>query len=388
MNILFVHNVGDLYGASRSLLRLSGALAKDGHRVHVILPEPGPLAEALQERGAEVVMQPGLTMITRQNSRTLSGLLRLALGLVPSVMAICSVIRRANVQLVHTNTALILSPGLAALLSRRPHIWHIREFFTDYPRLWPYHQVLMKALSARVIAVSEAVAQQFRSPSGISVIPNGFPREEFDSVPPEHGDIFRKRFGFQQEVLVAVVGRIKWRRKGQEVLVAAASLIRDQFPNVRFVLIGSPFPGNEEHLVRLQDLIRELNLADRVTITGDIADIKGAYRGIDISVLTSVDPEPFGGVVIEAMAMGKPVIGTRIGGTTEQIADGVTGLLVAPGDAEQLADALRKLIAAPDLREAMGRCGRSRFLERFEFAPFYARITELYRQLVTGGAIA
>ena len=388
MNILFVHNVSDLYGASRSLLRLSGALVRDGHRVYVILPEPGPLAEALRDCGAEVTVQPGLTMITRQNSRTLSGLVRLAMGLLPSVMEIWAVIRRAKVQLVHTNTALILSPGLAALLARRPHIWHIREFFTDYPRLWPYHQVLMKALSARVIAVSEAVAQQFRSPSGVSVIPNGFPREEFDSVPLERGDDFRKRFGFQQEVLVAVVGRIKWRRKGQEVLVAAAALLRDQFPNARFLLIGSPFPGNEEHLVRLQELIQDLKLADRVTITGDVSDIKGAYRGIDISVLTSVDPEPFGGVVIEAMAMGKPVIGTRIGGTTEQIADGVTGLLVAPGDAEQLADALRKLLTAAELREAMGRSGRSRFLERFEFAPFYGRIIELYRQLVSGGAIA
>ncbi|MBK7260238.1 MAG: glycosyltransferase family 4 protein [Ignavibacteriae bacterium] len=104
-------------------------------------------------------------------------------------------------------------------------------------------------------------------------------------------------------------------RKGQDTFLRAAALIAAEHPDVRFVLIGSPFPGNESHGKALSALGRELGIDKQIVFTGDVADIRAAYAALDISVLPSEQPEPFGGVVIESMAAGKPVIGTRIGGT-------------------------------------------------------------------------
>ncbi|MER3329317.1 MAG: glycosyltransferase family 4 protein, partial [Candidatus Kapaibacterium sp.] len=121
---------------------------------------------------------------------------------------------------------------------------------------------------------------------------------------------------------------------------------------------------------------------EKVIFTGGVDDIKAAYKALDISVLTSCLPEPFGGVVIESMALGKPVIGTSIGGTIEQIEENVTGFKVPPGDHIRLAEALNKLINSEDLRVNMGINGRRRFEEKFEFENFYNQLTGVYKRLI------
>jgi glycosyltransferase involved in cell wall biosynthesis len=103
---------------------------------------------------------------------------------------------------------------------------------------------------------------------------------------------------------------------------------------------------------------------------------------LDVVALPSALPEPFGGVVIEAMALGRPVVGTNAGGTPEQIDDGVTGHLVPPGDPPALAEAIGRLLADRELRERMGAAGRSRYLERFEFERFYGTMTAVYQELI------
>jgi glycosyltransferase involved in cell wall biosynthesis len=129
-------------------------------------------------------------------------------------------------------------------------------------------------------------------------------------------------------------------------------------------------------------MVSEYGLERRVTCTGDVADIKAAFAALDITVLPGTLPEPFGGVVVESMAMGKPVIGTRVGGTVEQIEDGVTGILVEPNDPQGLAEAMETLLTDDRLRSEMGTQAKARFLRLFEFEPFYLRMSKLYAELV------
>jgi glycosyltransferase involved in cell wall biosynthesis len=203
-------------------------------------------------------------------------------------------------------------------------------------------------------------------------------------VEPDRVEAFRKKFNLRGHTLVAVVGRIKKERKGQETFLQAAALVGPRHPDVRFLLIGSPFPGNEAHLQAMIDLVRALELQQEVVFTGDVEDIKAAISALDVLVLPSGQLEPFSGTVLEGMAFSKPVIGTRIGGTVEQVEDGVTGLLVPPGDPTGMAEAMCRLVDSPALRERMGKAGRKRFLEKFEFEPFYANLLGLYRE-VSGG---
>ncbi|OGU35638.1 MAG: hypothetical protein A2068_13820 [Ignavibacteria bacterium GWB2_35_6b] len=212
----------------------------------------------------------------------------------------------------------------------------------------------------------------------IIVLNNGFPAAEFTPVDSVRIIKFKNDFKLNGKLLVGVIGRIKFGRKGQDVFVKAVSLIKDKYPNVQFIIIGSPFPGNEDHLTMLKKMIIELNLKNNITLTGDVVDIKAAISALDISVLPSALPEPFGGVVIESMAFGKPVIGTNIGGTIDQIIDGKSGFLVNPNDSNVLAEAMEKLIINENLRLEMGNKGRELFLSKFEFEKYYEKIKLIY----------
>ena len=129
-------------------------------------------------------------------------------------------------------------------------------------------------------------------------------------------------------------------------------------------------------------MLRNLNLEKEFIYTGEAVDIKAAMSSLDILVLSSVQAEPFGGVIIEAMAFKKPVIATAIGGSLEQVEGGVTGFLVKPGDPKDMASALIKLLSDPELRQKMGDNGYKRYIENFEFEPFYKKITNLYQEVI------
>lgn len=385
MKILFIHSGADLYGASRSLLRLSSRLVRDGNPVMAILPYDGPLRDELQTHGVEVRIHHDLPVVTRQESKNLLGLISILLRIPFSIVKIWSVIRKFRPDIVHTNTALILSPGIAAKLRNVPHVWHVREFFVEFPKFWKWYQWFMYYFADVIVCVSTPVAKQFKErilQEMVFVIHNGFPEEEFKPVEAERIQAFRNRLGLDSNLTVGVVGRIKFARKGQDVFVKAVALLKDKFPHVQFILVGSPFPGNEEHLYNLMELIKELGIEDRVIYTGDVDDIKAAYSVLDISVLPSALPEPFGGVVIESMAFGKPVVGSELGGTLEQIEDGVTGFLVEPNAPKDLAKALEHLLSDSELRRKMGENGRKRFLALFEFGPFYEKVSLLYSKLI------
>jgi glycosyltransferase involved in cell wall biosynthesis len=380
MNILFAHNNADLYGSSRSLLRLSSRLVKDGHAVSAVLPFDGPLGSALREIGVTVYVLPEMAVIERSIFKTAAGLLSFACRLPLSVFRLMRLIRKIGPDIVHSNTSVMIASALAGRFSRVRTIWHIREFYTDFPGFWKIYQQIMSFCSDRIICVSAAVQQQFsgRIQRKTIVLHNGFPNEEFIPVDPGRIDAFKQQYGLAGFRLVGLVGRIILQRKGQDVFVQAAALLKERFPDVRFLLIGSCYPGNEFHGENLNRMVEELGVGDVVIQTGEVEDVKAAYSVLDISVLASAKPEPFGGVTIESMAFRKPVIGTNVGGTPEQIADGETGILVPPNDPQAMADALDRLLAAPDRARQMGAAGRKRFEEHFEFEPFYRKVQELY----------
>src|SRR5450759_431597 len=385
MRILFIHDPPDLYGASRSLLRLASRLVLDGHEVLVVVPYDGPLRPPLEVAGVGVKTYPRLAIVTRWGHATLRGFFSLFFSFLLSIPALWRITSDFRPDIVHSNTSLILTPGVVARLRGIPHIWHIREVFAGFPQLWSCYQRYMAAFSDRIVCVSNAVAAQFSSRISrekICVLHNGFPVGEFPEVPPARVMEFRQRYNLDGNLLVGLVGRIKIGRKGQDVLLEAAATLKPRFPNVRFLFIGSPFPGNEAHLDKLRTLINELALSDEVVCTGDIGDIKAAYAALDISVQPSVMPEAFSGVVLESMVMGKPVVASRCGGTMEQIKDGVTGILVEPGNSQQLASALERLLSDSDLRLRLGSQGREEFLERFEFESFYRKLRALQSSLV------
>jgi glycosyltransferase involved in cell wall biosynthesis len=372
MRILSIHNSADIYGASRCIERLAKRLNSDGHRLFVVLPRDGPLKKLLEAAGARVILHPALSVLERHQMRSVATKLRFALELPISVFWLTLLIVRLRVDVVHTNCATMPSSPFAAALTGRPHVWHIRECFVDFPFLWKYYQHLIYKLSREVIAISKTVKEQFdsRLHEKITVVYDGLPSEEFQPCSPDLIREFRTRFDLRGNA-AAVIGRIKWLRKGQEVFVRAAALLKTKYPDAKFLIVGSSAPGNEEHSERLHRLVDELGLASQVVFTGDIDNVRPVFASVDLVVVPSVQPEPLGLVVMESMAMGTPVIGSRSGGIAEQVRDGVEGCLFQPGNEIELASAMDRLFSDSELRREMGIRARQRFVECFDIEESY-----------------
>lgn len=179
--------------------------------------------------------------------------------------------------------------------------------------------------------------------------------------------------GIPETVRVLCVGRLT-SEKGQAVLLrAVAELTRRRLP------VELVFVGDGPTRAALQELAQSLDIGERVIFAGSVGQdtIRSHYAAADLFCLPSF-AEGVPVVLMEAMAMGLPVVTTRIMGTLELVDHGVSGLLVSPGRADQLAGALAELIAAPDRREAMGRAGRKKVCAEFEIERSARRVHELF----------
>lgn len=381
MRILSVNNTADIYGASRCMERVFGRFADDGHEVHAVLPEHGPLVALLEGRGVHVHIHPALSIIDRAQLQTIGGCLRFLFQFPGSVLWLAQLMLRLRIDIVHSNTIVIPSPSVAALLTRRRHVWHVRELLGEFGALWKPYQRAVYTLSNAIVAISRCTRDQFEPQlrDKISVIYDGL--DEADSiVTPNHRDQLRNLVP-EGSTVVGVVGRIKFHRKGQEVLVRAASLLRERHPEARYLMIGSASPGNEDQVTRLRALIDELGVGDIVVLAGESDDPASVFAALDIAVAPSVQPEPFGCVVMEAMAVGTPVVGSDAGGIAEQIVDGDSGLLFPPGDAASLAAALDQLLSHPGLRSAMATNASRRVRTTFSLDGTYHSMVSLFDTL-------
>jgi glycosyltransferase involved in cell wall biosynthesis len=176
----------------------------------------------------------------------------------------------------------------------------------------------------------------------------------------------RREFGIPADApVVGIVGHIQgW--KGQLLVVEAVARARQQVPDLRCLIVGGVHRLGAEFAARVRDRISADGLERHVILTGARRDVAACMDAMDVVIHSSIRPEPFGRVLIEAMALGRPVIAPRLGGPQEIIADGETGLLVAPRDVEALAEAIASLIGDRPRRLAMGHAARDRIDRVFD----------------------
>jgi glycosyltransferase involved in cell wall biosynthesis len=171
------------------------------------------------------------------------------------------------------------------------------------------------------------------------------------------------------------VGNLKpW--KGQRTAVEALSLLLDRYPDLTLLLAGSV--ADEGYGTQLRALVKEKGLERQVIFCGFRKDVAELMNAADVILHTSIDPEPGGTVVLEAMALARPVIGSSIGGPAEMIEDGATGLLSPPGDAPALARAIEALLADPRRAQAMAGAGHRRLENLFSLRGHIAQVEALY----------
>jgi len=173
------------------------------------------------------------------------------------------------------------------------------------------------------------------------------------------------------------------RWKGVHVFLDAAAQVLNQIPEARFIIVGGTLFGLEqEYAAELRRRAEHLKLAGSVRFAGFRSDVIRFYGAADLVVHSSIEPEPFGMVLLEAMACAKPVVASNCGGPREVVMNGITGLLVPPKDAQQLAQAILTLLGDPDRRIRMGQAGAARVRACFSAERMVRELQAVYEGMV------
>ena len=372
--LLFVHSSDpkdSLGGGETSLIALTERLDPARWRPLVAISGPGEFEARLQRAGVEVCLLPMDPLYVKLAETGWGDRARLAAKAVGSVRALARLIRREGVDLVCTNVqGGHLYGALAARRSAKPLVTYMRDIpqGSFSTRLLPW---IGARFSDRIVGTSHAVTRFFdENPryggtlaAKTRVVFNGIDLEAVSPLPPDGAVL--EEFGLQEAgPVIALVGRLQ-PLKGQKELLQALPRVLQALPGTRLLLVGEAFAYESEYAEALRRLTGELGLAEAVVFTGQRRDVPEVLSACDIVVSASWH-EAFGRTVVEAMAMGKPVVATRSGGPEDIVVDGETGLLVPVKDPEALGDALVRLWADPVRARRMGEKGRERALQHFD----------------------
>ncbi len=356
LKILHIDPEKNWGGGEAQVFGLLKHLAEKGHQNDLLTHPRGRLFErcrTLRVRTLPLVMRNDLDL------RCVAALRRL--------------IQRAAYDIVHFHTK--RAHALALWLPRgqpRPRYVVTRRMDYAEPRTWYARHLYNRrvdgvvAISRRIIDVLIAAGVKREK---IRWIPSGIEPEKFAAVG-------RRPDASKAGTVIGSLAALET-RKGHGYLLAAAALLKARGLGLEYRIAGDgPLRGT------LEAESRRLGLGDDVRFLGFIDDPAEFFSGIDVFAMPSLY-EGLGVAALEAMAAGKPVVATRVGGLGESVLDGVTGILVSSGDADALAQALAKLAGSPDLAQSMGRRGRARAREVFSLENTAAQNELFYRELLT-----
>jgi len=292
---------------------------------------------------------------------------------------------REKFDLVHTHNSKAGFLGrLAARWNHVPSIIHtVHGFAFHEEENWFFRHlfIVLERMAARwcdqMIAISQpmlewAQREKIAPPEKLVKIYSGIEVERFRNQPPSPE--LKSRFGIQpEETVIGVVSKL-WEGKGHEVLIDAVARLLDSGCRVKLLMVGEGYL--EE---KLREKVKHLGIEKNVVFTGFWSDVPEITAILDISALPSFY-EGMGRVVLEAMAAGKPVVASRVGGIPEFVEDGVTGYLISPGDVEALVQRLKTLISDSDLRQEMGQRGAERMRHEHSAETMVNRIHQVYQR--------
>lgn len=377
-------------GACLHMLDTARDTARQGYQVLAILPAGGAAVDLFRDAG----LDPIVTKITRAKRSYLSAqsLIEYFFGFPVEVVELVRILRIHRPDVVHINEIFDVQPGLAAKLCRIPIVWHIRADLESPTWARTLLAWLVKSCATQILTVSQSAARRVFGesfPSNLRVLHDPaylslrFPGERRGDISDKANG--RNALGIPFSVpLVGLVSKLH-RVKGHEYLIRAIPQILKGCPDAMFVIVGGPIEGLRDDAEFLQSLPKLLGIRDRVVFTGYRPDVSRLISTCDVMVHCPYWEDPFPRVVMEAMALGKPVVATKVGGIPEQVENGVSGILVPPRDENALAQAIVRLLSNHTLRESMSLRAWKRAREVFSPVDYNATLHHIYSSLAEPG---
>ena len=293
---------------------------------------------------------------------------------------VISIIVKEKIEIVHVNNS--IHAVIAAKLCRKKCIWH----FHGYDKSGSKFDEITWAKCDKFISISHYITKM--------AIQDNIPPEKLVTVhnptSPRHRwlsdqekEDTRKGAGIDKhQVIVSIFGRlVSW--KGQLEFLKGFKFAADKNHEIHALIVGDSADDADNYRELLTRFVAENNLSKRVTFAGYIMDVDSYYQVSDIVVHASVEPEPFGLVITEAMQNGVPVIGSIMGAAPELIDEGVNGFIVDPKNPKSIAEKILLLANNTDLRSAMAKNAIEKATREFSPTIYAERIQQIYDGIIT-----
>jgi glycosyltransferase involved in cell wall biosynthesis len=350
-----------LGGGERAVLQLASHLPERGFQASILtfLVDPG---------------SPALKKMTTAPIYLLPLRRTYGIGALRAAIQLRQFIRREGVVIVQTvfESSDLWAGFVTRATSRAKLVWSRRDMGILRK---PKHRIayhLMARIPHAVMAVSEEVRQYCVQKDRINsarvhTIYNGLNVQRFANT---------RSSGGQRVISVGNIRRVK----GHDIFIRAAAIVAQRFPRATFSIAGEVL--EPQYFQELLMLVDSLGLADRFQFEGGVTDLPSFLAEAEIFVLPSRS-EGFSNALIEAMAASLPVVATRVGGNSEAVEDGVTGLLVPPEDPNALANAMQKLLSDSERTRAMGEAGRRLAIRAFSNDRMVNQVADIYHRLLS-----
>jgi glycosyltransferase involved in cell wall biosynthesis len=364
--VLYVNSWSTAHGgSSTSLIDVVTHLDPARYRPVVMCPAEGELPDRLRELGIPVVIR-GIHRPTREELHRF----------IFEVPLHWRWLRAEGIDLVHGNTSASRRSIVQATVSAGlPYVQHVRNVVRNPAKNYGYQ------VADRIVCNSDATAAVFREEPALRgktlTIYNAVDLSQYDGA----SDTRRKELGIDaSRPVIGFVGQIV-PRKGVTTLIRAMAAIATAVPDALLVIVGCPPPDETAYDEECRRLVTELGLGDRVRFMGYRRDVPAFMRTFDVFALPTRS-EPFGKVVIEAMAGGAAVVASRVGGIPEIITGPELGLLIAPDDPDALAKAAVACLGDAPRRRAMAERALASVHARFTMDAMLARMQSLYDDVI------
>lgn len=385
--ILVIHQSAELYGSDKTMLYFLSELDKTKYLPIIVLPFDGPLKIELEKNNIKVVIAPVLKLYRKMF--TPKNIFKFIKEYYQGIKILNALNKEYKFDLVYTHTLAALIGILFAKKRNIKHLWHVQEIIAK-PKVFNFLFKKILSLDCNHKVVYDSIAtmnfwieNNLKLAEKSEAVWNGIETKNSKSFTDAELHEVRENYFFatNNEIVIALVGRINsW--KGQQLLLQSFKTVIEKYKNIKLVYLGSAPPNQTIFETELRNKIKEYNLESNVILIPFQREIEKFWNSIDIAVVPSTEPEPFGMVVIEAMLAKKPVIASNHGGPTEIVVGNETGILFEPNNHNSLSDALEKLIQDEQLRKIYGENGFKRVHNTFSLENHVNHFEKIFEELL------
>jgi glycosyltransferase involved in cell wall biosynthesis len=377
VKVLHIHTLPIISGSGLNTYLSMKGMNKAAYKADLACAPGGKLIDLVQGQGMKVIPFKNLVQPLHPVKDVLT------------LIDLTKFLKKQRYHIVHTHNSKAGFVGrLAAKLAGVPVIVHTVHGFAFHDREPAWRQMLYRNLERlashwcdRIIFISQpliewALRERIVDGQKVLKIYSGIELTKFHPVAEDEKKNLRRKWGIREEsAVIGIVSKL-WDGKGHEILIRAFKELKEEINNAVLAIVGEGYLHG-----KLVNLVQRLGLGDAVIFTGFQKDVSEIIATFDVAVLPSLF-EGMGRVLLEAMAMEKPVVASRVGGIPDLVQDGVNGILVAPGSVQELRSSLVKTLRSPVMAREMGKQGRKRINAEFSADTMVRSIERAYHELL------